>query len=290
MWVSHSTSPRPGQGGTAVPSAQSQHATLFLPPTVWGKSSYSPLLDFLLCNCKRKQKSRLLVQRGGPGDGQTPGGLPPACPSPPRPMACLPLSGHRPALSKDTPPGAQPPSGLSGPPCSAPPAGAALAGPPPLLMPAVLPRTACHSRGWVPPAVLGRAGRTGQRLGHSLFHFSVLGTVGEGAGFPGRSAALPVCGGGGSRQTGPPSRPPAPSTVPSSARPLAPRDGQCCILSQARRAWKVETSQIKWPNPEPGPNCHPSLNRDTKGKHIFFFWKVLHRFKLEPNPCPVSNQ
>lgn len=130
-----------------------------LPPNTLGKSSYSPLLDLLLRDCKRKQKSSLLVQRGVPGDGHTLVSLPPARPSPRRPVACLPPSGHRPALSEDMPPGAQPPAGR--------------------LLPAVL--------GWV--------GRTVQRLGYGLFHFSVLGTIGEGAGFPRRSAARPGCGG-----------------------------------------------------------------------------------------------
>ena len=58
-----------------------------------GKGSYSPLLDFFLRNCKRNQKSGLLVRGGVPGDGQTLGALPPC------PTACLPKSGHQVALN-----------------------------------------------------------------------------------------------------------------------------------------------------------------------------------------------
>lgn len=216
--MSHSTAPRTGQGGCCpIGTKPTRHP---LPPDSLKKSSYSPLLDFLLRNCKRKQKSSLLVQGGVPGDGQTLGSLPPACPSPPRPMACLPLSGHRPALSKDMPPGAQPPVRISV--FSAPSRGTAGRPPPDARCAAGgLPRTACHSRGWLLPAVLGRAGRAGQRLGHSLFHCSVLGAVGEGTGFPGRSAALPACGGP-ADGPGPLLGPTAPSAVPSSARPSSP--------------------------------------------------------------------
>lgn len=49
-----------------------------------GKSSYSPLLDLLLGNCKKKERRRFLAQGGDPGDRQTQGSLLPALPAPPR--------------------------------------------------------------------------------------------------------------------------------------------------------------------------------------------------------------
>ena len=56
--------------------------TLPTHPTVLGKRSYSPLLDFLLGNCKRKEKSGLLAQGGVLGDRQTQGSLLAALPAP----------------------------------------------------------------------------------------------------------------------------------------------------------------------------------------------------------------
>lgn len=104
-WISHSQRPlHLSLSWRAGPLSHQHRASTHRPPTQRvGKSSYSPLLDFLLGNCKKKQKSSLLAPGDVPGDEQmTPGSLLPALPTPPH---ILPALGRTsPALNKNTAP------------------------------------------------------------------------------------------------------------------------------------------------------------------------------------------